>query len=137
MRNGDISNDVPKRIIVTTDTFVLLETKLYKKRKLSFKKYTHKNVSFKREILSRLYLFNDRTPFNLELVSFDFEIEELSKIVEELDKAGTNPFRYHSSYPSIEKLVAELPFRPEVAGVLDRPDRLLRYGHWGMDMTQL
>jgi hypothetical protein len=82
MKNGDLSNDVPKRIIVTTDTFVLLETKVSKKRKLSFKKYTHKNVSFKREVLSRLYLFNDRTPYNLELASFDFDLEELTKIVE-------------------------------------------------------
>lgn len=137
MRNGDISNDVPKRIIVTTDTFVMLETKMSKKRKLSFKKYTHKNVSFKREVLSRLYLFNDRTPFNLELASFDFDTEELTKIVDALDQAGTNPFRYHATYASIEKLVAELPFRPEVVGVIDRPDRLLRYGHWGMDMTRL
>ena len=137
MKNGDLSNDVPTRIIVTTDTFVLLETRTSKKRKFSLKKYTHKNVSFKREVLSRLYLFNDRTPYNLELASFDFEMEELTKIVEALDQAGTNPFRYHTTYPSIEKLVAELPFRPEVVGVLDRPDRLLRYGHWGMDMTQI
>lgn len=137
MRNGDISNDVPKRIIVTTDTFVLLETKSFKKRRFSLKKYTHKNVSFKREILSRLYLFNDRTPYNLELASFDFDEEELGKIIDTLDSNGTNPFRYHTAYSSIEKLVAELPFRPEVVGVMDRPDRLLRYGHWGMDMTRL
>jgi len=33
--------------------------------------------------------------------------------------------------------VGELPYRPEVVGVLDVPNRLLRYGHWGLDFNSL
>jgi len=54
-----------------------------------------------------------------------------------LDEMGTNPFRYYTSYEKVDHLVNELPYRPEVLGVLDRPDRLLRYGHWGLDIGAL
>ena len=54
-----------------------------------------------------------------------------------LDNMGTNPFRYFTAYESVGHLVAELPYRPEVVGVLDKPERLLRYGHWGLDINSL
>jgi formate-dependent phosphoribosylglycinamide formyltransferase (GAR transformylase) len=63
--------------------------------------------------------------------------DELQKIVEELDEIGTSPFRYFTAYESTQHLVAELPYRREVAGVLDTPDKLLMYGSWGMDFSLL
>jgi hypothetical protein len=57
----------------------------------------------------------------------------LGEFMDKLDNMGTNPFRYYSSYESVNHLVAELPYRPEVVGVLDIQSRQLRYGHWGLD----
>jgi hypothetical protein len=73
----------------------------------------------------------------MELASFTLNDAELQTMVDKLDRMGTNPFRYFTSYESIEHLVSELPYRPEVVGVLDLPSRMLRYGHWGLDFTQL
>ena len=61
----------------------------------------------------------------------------LDKFVTDLDKVGTNPFRYWTSYGSVNQLVKELPYRPEVIGVVDVQSRILRYGHWGMDVSEL
>lgn len=136
MQFGDISNDIPKRIIVVADVFTFIEfEQLPKKYKLI--KQTKKKVSFKKEVLSKLYLWGMQTPYTLELASFDLNQEELQKLCDTLDEYGTNPFRYCVSYVSVQDLVNQLPYRPELLGVIDKPDRLLRYGSWGMDITRL
>ena len=129
MRKGDISNELPKRVIVTTDVFLKVDITVKKKFKVF--STVEKNKTVRRDILSRLYLFTTNRGVTLELASFDMSEEELEKFVDRLDNAGTNPFRYFTSYESVQHLVQELPYRPEVIGVLDTPDKLLRYGHWG------
>jgi len=136
MQYGDISNDIPQRIIVTTDVFVLLETEVLPKKYKIFKQ-SRKKVSFKKEVLSQLFLWAVQTPYVIELASFNLDQEELQKVLDTLDKYGTNPFRHCVAYESVEFLVKQLPYRPEILGVIDRPDRLMRYGHWGMDLTRL
>ena len=135
MRKGDISNDLPKRIVVIADTFLDYDVKISKKFKVF--PVTSKEVKYNRSILSRLYVFAQNIGYTMELASFSLNEEELQTLVNKLDKMGTNPFRYFTSYESIEHLVSELPYRPEVVGVLDLPSRMLRYGHWGLDFTQL
>jgi hypothetical protein len=135
MRKGDISNDLPKRVVVTADTFLDYDVKISKKFKVF--PVTSKEVKYNRSILSRLYVFAQNIGYTMELASFSLNDEELQTLVNKLDKMGTNPFRYFTSYESIEHLVSELPYRPEVVGVLDLPSRMLRYGHWGLDFTQL
>ena len=93
--------------------------------------------NFRRELLSSLYLTTTRRGITMELVSFDMSHEQLSDVIDMLDNMGTNPFRYFNSYGSIDQLVGQLPYRPEVVGVLDVPNRLLRYGHWGLDFNSL
>lgn len=135
MRNGDISNDLPKRILVTTDTFVRDYIKI--KRRFKFFKVREVDQTIRRDTLSYLYMFTTRRGVTLELVSFNLESDRLDLLYEMLDEMGTNPFRYYTHYDSIEKLVEELPYRPEILGVLDKPTNLLRYGHWGLDESIL
>jgi hypothetical protein len=135
MRKGDISNDLPKRIIVIADTFLDYDVKISKKFKVFPVSSTE--TKYNRSILSRLYVFAQNIGYTMELASFTLTDEELQTLVNKLDKMGTNPFRYFTAYESVEHLVSELPYRPEVVGVLDLPSRMLRYGHWGLDFTQL
>jgi hypothetical protein len=126
---------MPKRVIVLADAFLNLEVKTTKKR---FRKAIEdKQVTFNRTTLSRLYVFAQNFGYTLELGSYSLRENDLEMLIENLDKMGTNPFRYFTYYGSVEKLVGELPYRPEVFGVLDIPERLLRYGHWGLDFTRI
>jgi hypothetical protein len=134
MKNGDLSNEVPPRILVTTDLFIKVTTTSYRKR-LRTKKNKHMEIN--RGLLSRVYLLAQKVPYNLELVAFNLDDEELLKLGETLDKAGTNPFNFFTSYDSIDHLVHDLPYRPEVLAVIDDPTRLLRYGHWGRNLNEL
>jgi hypothetical protein len=135
LKNGDISNELPRRIIVVSDIFLTVELKVEKK--LKFFPVPKVDKKIRREILSFLYLYTTKNGVTLELASFELDQDELSKTVDVLDSMGTNPFRYFSAYDSVDHLVAELPYRPEVIGVLDIPNRLLRYGHWGLDIQSL
>ena len=132
MLKGDISNDLPRRIIVITDTFLTDEVTLKKKFKLFPVPSVDRKIN--RQFLSWLYIYTTRNGTTLELVSYDMDEESLSQLVDMLDSMGTNPFRYYTSYEKVDHLISELPYRPEVLGVLDIPDRLLRYGHWGLDV---
>lgn len=135
MKNGDISNALTKRVLITIDTFRTSTKEI--KRALGIVPYVKTNYSYSRQTLSRYYLLATRSAYTLELVAFDMSEENLAAVIDDLDNAGTNPFRYYTSYDSIDRLVSELPYRPEVEGVLDIPERLLRYGSWGLDASIL
>jgi hypothetical protein len=131
MKNGDISNELPQRIIVVADVFLKTELKMQKRLRLFTVPSVDRTVN--RQMLSNLYLYTTRKGVTLEVASFDMDEEELEGFMDTLDKMGTNPFRYYTSYESVNHLVAELPYRPEVVGVLDIQSRQLRYGQWGLD----
>jgi len=135
MQGNDISNAMPQRVIVTADVI----TDVYEDQKyvLGFVPVKKNRKEYNRLVLSHLYMTSLKRGITMELVSFTHSEEEMAKLMLHLDKVGTNPFRYGSSYKSVDKLVSELPYRPEVIGVIDIPARLLRYGRWGMDFPSL
>jgi hypothetical protein len=131
MYKGDLSNELTKRVLVTTDLVITKYKTFTKKFKVIPK--INNYYTLNKKALSGYYLFGDRTQFTLELIMFGDSQEDLDEIVEYLENSGTNPFRYANLYASPAALVEDLPYRPEVVGVIDIPERQLRYGHWGMD----
>jgi len=135
MLNGDISNALPQRILVTIDVITdIYEDKVKKWRIVPSLK---KRVEYNRLVLSHLYMVSLKRGTTMELISFTHSEDELKDVMIYLDEFGTNPFRYASAYKSVDKLVDELPYRPELIGVIDTPARLLRYGRWGLDFPSL
>lgn len=135
MKNGDLSNDLTRRILVNLDVFrseTIVKSKVFQIIPTYRKEY-----SYDRAIISRLYLYADRVGTTLELIGYEMSDYDLEKVIEAIDRFGTNPFRYYSAYDTPQRLVAELPYRPEVSGVLDVPSRQLMYGHWGLDFSRL
>jgi hypothetical protein len=126
---------MPQRVIVTAD--VITDVYDDSKKVLGFIPVKTSRKEYNRLVLSHLYMTTLKRGITMELVSFTHSEDEMDKLMLHLDKIGTNPFRYGSSYKSVDKLVAELPYRPEVIGVIDIPTRLLRYGRWGMDFPSL
>jgi hypothetical protein len=135
VENGDLSNALPLRVLVTAD--VIIDAYEEKQRGVLGIPKMKKRVEYNRLVLSHLYMVTVRRGWTMELISFTHSEKALADLVLYLDKFGTNPFRYATSYKNIEKLVDELPYRPEVVGVIDMPHRLLRYGRWGLDFPSL
>lgn len=131
MYKGDLSNDMPKRVLVSMEPLTITEQVVSKK--LKFIPVKEERVLYDRFLLNKLYLYTTRAGVTLELVGFGKTDSEMEVIYNEIDRVGTNPFRYYSGYKSVKKLVSDLPFRPEVVGVIDIPENRLMYGHWALD----
>jgi len=130
MYKGDISNDMPKRVLVNSKYLFIKTETVYKK--FVFLKRRVENLTFDKFLLNKFYVYTTRNGVTLELISFDYNDEKLEIIFNEIDRAGVNPFKYYKHYSSPRKLVDDLPYRPEVIGVID-PEHQLMYGKWGLD----
>lgn len=133
MKNGDISNAAPKRLLVVSDTFI--ETTIDYTRKYIVLIKMHKHVTYDKIVLNRLYKLAEHNGITLELISYDLSQDDLELLTVELDRMGINPFRYATHFKNPQELMKELPYRPDVLGVVDVPSRKLQYGHWSLDIT--
>jgi hypothetical protein len=130
MRGGDISNEVPMRVLVSLDCLLVRETKINKVLGISV---PYIETTYNRQALSYFWRFRDKYEYVLELVGFELSQSSMDNVLEDLNNLGTNPFNYATAYNVVADLVAELPYRPEVKHVIDIPDRALRYGHWYLE----
>ena len=61
----------------------------------------------------------------------------MNEVLEDLNNLGPNPFNYARGYMFPEELVSELPWRPDLKGVIDLPDRALMYGSRYLDLARM
>lgn len=130
MKGGDISNEVPKRVLVALDCLIKTDLKINKVLGISL---PYQEVTYDRQALAHFWRFREKNDYVLEIVGFERTQKEMDEILEDLDNLGTNPFNYSTAYNVVADLVAELPYRPEVKFVIDLPTRGLRYGHWYLE----
>jgi hypothetical protein len=134
MRNGDISNEVPQRVVVTLDC--IIDRSPTVKKVLGIPVFGEES-QYNRQSLSVFWRFADKYGYTLELVGFGYSKKEMEEVFEDLNNLGTNPFNYVNRYNSVADLVGELPYRPELKGVVDIPSRGLRYGSKYLEMGRL
>jgi hypothetical protein len=135
MKNGDISNEVPPRFVVTLDVVSTSET--VTKKVLGVKRKSETTFTWDMRALAALWRFSENVGVTYELASFGFDQAYMDDAFDSLTNRGTNPFNYVVAYSDVQELVDELPFRRDVRGVVDVPERLARYGSWGIDMEYL
>lgn len=134
MKGGDISNEVPLRVVVTLDC--VLDRRPTVKKVLGVPVFGEES-QYNRQSLSLFWRFAEKYGYALELVGFGYTKKEMEEVFEDLNNLGTNPFNYVQRYESVADLVGELPYRPELKGVVDIPSRGLRYGSKYLDMGRL
>jgi hypothetical protein len=135
MIGGDLSNEVPKRVAVSVDC-ILVRTPTIKKI-LGVIPYSDEEVEYNRQIISLVWNFAFKQDITLELVGFGYSVKDMEAFMEDLDRIGTNPFKYAKAYKVVADLVAELPYRHELLYVIDIPSRGLRYGGRYLDMRSI
>jgi hypothetical protein len=134
VKGGDISNEVPLRVVVILDC--VLDRKPTVKKVLGIPVFGEES-QYSRQSLSLFWRFAEKYGYSLELVGFGYTKKEMEEVFEDLNNLGTNPFNYVNRYESVADLVGELPYRPELKGVVDIPSRGLRYGSKYLDMGRL
>jgi hypothetical protein len=131
MKGGDISNEIPLRVAVAIDC--ILDRRPVAKKVLGIPVFSEEST-YSRQSLSLFWRFAEKYGYRLELVGFGYTQKEMDEVLEDLDNLGTNPFNYALAYPVVADLIAELPYRPELKGVVDIPSRALRYGSKFIDV---
>ena len=135
MQGGDLSNETPRRAVVSVDCF--LDREPVFKKILGVIPHTSENVTYNRPMLSKFWRYSNDNGLILELVGFGYSQKEMNEIMEDLDNLGTNPFRYAKAHRVVADLVAELPYRNELLCVIDIPTRALRYGSRYFDLGRV
>jgi hypothetical protein len=131
MKGGDISNEIPLRVAVAIDC--IIDRRPVSKKVLGIPVFSEEST-YNRQSLSLFWRFAEKYGYRLELVGFGYTQKEMDEVLEDLDNLGTNPFNYALAYPVVADLIAELPYRPELKGVVDIPSRALRYGSKFIDV---
>jgi hypothetical protein len=63
--------------------------------------------------------------------------ELLEKAFDKLEKRVVNPFNYWQLYDDPDELVAGIPYRANLRGVIDIPGRVARYGSAGVQIDNM
>jgi hypothetical protein len=135
MQGGDLSNEKPKRVVVTVDC--LLDRKPVIKKFLGLIPHASEEIEYNRGMLSRFWNYASSSGYSLELVGFGYSPSEMQEMFDDLDNLGTNPFNYVKAYRVVADLVAEMPYRNELVCVIDIPSRAMRYGSWYYDLGRV
>jgi hypothetical protein len=135
---GDISNETPPRIIVTID--VVVKSEVEEKRRLLGSSEERKVLSLDHLALSHLWNVANKYGLSVELAGFASELwtqAQLDTLMERLDRRGANPFNYAELYPNIDEFIGDMPYRPNLKGIIDLPERVARYGSKGVELYNL
>lgn len=135
MQGGDISNALPGRVIVTYD-YITHEVPRAKKM-LGIVVGTSHDRKVSSDTLSLLSRLTAKVDARLELVVFGSDDDGADQVLAEIDKRSWQPFNYARGYESPLALVSDLPYRPEVLGVIDAAERMPAYGSYGISMDYL
>lgn len=138
MKNGDISNVSSPQLIATTDVVIQLAAK--ETRGLFQKKIEHSIGDINLLSSNKLWLLSNNYGLSLEMAGFadqGWTEELLDKAFEKLERRVVNPFNYHQLYDNVDELVSLLPYRPNLKGVVDTPERVARYGSFGVEIDNL
>lgn len=135
MEKGDLSNDFPPRVLVSLNiiTIEVEETSRF----LGIVPTTRIRRKYDRIALNKMWQFSSKMGVTLELFDTGCSQAEMDKVYEDLDRTGLNPFRTCTAYATVGELVRELPFRPEVIGVVDEPDKTFVYGSKYFDLNRI
>lgn len=139
MYRGDISNETPPRIIVGIDMVVTSEL-VESKSLLRGTKQTKKVTGLHNAVLSKLWNAAFTYGLAVELAACEDDYwtqEHLDSLMDRLERRGGNPFNYAELYSTIQDFVSELPYRTNLKGVIDTPERAGRYGSWRLDFERL
>jgi hypothetical protein len=139
MKNGDISNETPPRLIVNIAVVTNSEV-VENKKFLKGIVIERKIISFHNHILSKLWTLSATYGLSIELAAFASEFwtqEHLNKLMDKMENRGGNPFNYAELYDNFEAIITELPYRPNLRGVVDLRERVARYGSWGIELDNL
>lgn len=142
-RNGNLDNRPVPRVLVHLDVFSKapkpVEPAFTLREKIS--RFLRPVLPQERVadplVLSGLWRWADTRNVVLEAFAYGMEDREVQSYLDELEVHQQHPFRTGLGFKNEGVLSVELPFRREVVGVCDVPERGMSYGSWWLDPAMI
>jgi hypothetical protein len=138
VKGGDISNETPPRLLVNLEA--VLKRKVEMQKMLGIFDRPRTVTEYDVHMLNLLWRYRDRQGVSMELFvctdDQDWDHDVMDEVEQQIDRYGTNPFNYFTTYRTFAEMSAILPYRNEVAGVVD-PERAWFYGSRAIDLDRL
>jgi hypothetical protein len=87
--------------------------------------------------LSMLWQFSVSSGARMELVFIGDYARDAVSLWEMLEKSAANPFYDWHAMEDTNKILEVLPYRPDLLGIIDLPERSARYGGKGLTTANL
>ena len=138
MKDNDLSDTPTKRYWVTADVvFNVIETADEKKTGW-FQRLRTERVTYTPNlgILNLLWQWSERLGVRMELIFFGDLVGDAPGLWKTLDGAA-NPFGEYFVFGRVNDVVNMLPYRSDLMGVIDIPERSAMYGGKGLTIANL
>jgi hypothetical protein len=136
MINGDISNETSPRLLVNIE--VVANSEIIKKTRVLLPSTEERRITGLNNVaLSQLWNTSNKYGLSVELIAYEedgWTQTLLDSFMNRLDRRGANPFNYAELYPNVHDVVSDMPYRPNLHGVVDLPERIMMYGSKGIDL---
>lgn len=132
MQGGDISNESPGSILVNLD--VVLIPSISVGRVLGIFPTTAHDFEIDALTANAISRVAEQSSFTWEAFAVGMAERSVNRLLDELEHAGIQPFRWVIHVDSVEDLMSQLPYRRGVLGIVDRPQRALMYGSLYVDL---
>lgn len=142
-RQGNLDNRPVPRVLVHWDVFSKLEdpedepTTLRQKISRLLRPAPPRERVADPLVLSGLWRWADQRSVVLEVFATGVKQHEVEEYLEQLERHQQHPFRESHAYKGPAELAVELPFRRDLVGVCDVPERGMRYGSWWLDPAMI
>lgn len=135
MKGNDLSNSLTPRYLVLADT-VFIKHEQSEEKKGWFSKFLYNREVWMPDMaaLSKLWRWSSSMGYRLELVFIGDMVTDAPEMWDLLDKGSANPFSDWIPYENYERLSRDLPYRPDIMGIICHPGPSAMFGGKGTTM---
>jgi hypothetical protein len=128
MLNNDLSNESPTMALVSVDCILKRNVEEQPKLLGIFSRDPRTNIEYDLRAINQFYRMAHRGNVTYELFAVGWTVQDMDEVERYLDRLGTDPFKWYTTYDNLQEFLAEVNFRRNVVGIIDKPENGLRYG---------
>lgn len=139
MKGGDLDNRPTHRYLVMAEAVFVKNERQEEEKRGWFRTMFSKRVVWipNRAALSELWRFSSNHGVRMELAFVGELAQDATYLWEALDRDSANPFNDWHVFESIDNVVEQIPFRPDILGYVDTASRYMVYGGKGLTVGAL
>jgi hypothetical protein len=139
VKDNDLSADPTKRYWVMAEVVFLSDERTETKKTGWFSSKTTSKVTLIPDlrVLSLLWRWSGSLGVRLELVFIGDLAMDAPAMWDALERSSANPFNDWHAMETLNRVISDLPYRPDLLGIIDIPSRSAAYGGRGLTLANI